>query len=223
MTYRSTTGTSAINIHSVREVDGKTWIQSRDNLRTVRSGTEVGLETIEYTNPLLACTLVLAFAAFLGWLHGVLITKANLQPFVVTLCGLLIYRGLARVWTGDDQVGLLSALSDFKSTVTGAAFQFPLPGIGKISGETESFGELVWIDFPVTGVLLAIVAVIAWLFFESDGLGTTLARDRRKRTSCSVQWSLDGATDHAVLHCLRISIWTCRDSIHFGMEFDPAG
>jgi ribose transport system permease protein len=31
-----------------------------------------------------------------------LITKANLQPFVVTLCGLLIYRGLSRTLTGED-------------------------------------------------------------------------------------------------------------------------
>ncbi len=174
LTYRSTTGTSAVNVHSVVQAEGETWIQSRDNLRTVRAGTIVGLETIEYTHPLIACSLVLAFASLLGWLHGVLITKANLQPFVVTLCGLLIYRGLARVWTGDDQVGLLSALSDFKSTVTGAAFRFPLPGIGKISGETESFSDLVWIDFPVTGVLLSIVAVIAWLFLNRTVWGRHL-------------------------------------------------
>lgn len=174
LTYRSTTGTSAINVHSVLQVDGQTWVQTRDNLRTLAVGTNVGLESIQYTQPLFACSLVLGFASLLGLLHGLLITRANLQPFVVTLCGLLIYRGLARVWTGDDQVGLLSALSDFKSTVTGAAFQFPLPFIGKISGESESISELVWIDFPVTGVLLAIVAFIAWLFLNRTVWGRHL-------------------------------------------------
>jgi ribose transport system permease protein len=174
LVYRSTTGSSAINVSRKVEIDGETWVETRDNLRLLRRGIAVQLETMRYTPPLLACSLVLAFAALLGWVHGVLITRANLQPFVVTLCGLLIYRGLARVWTGDDQVGLLNALADFKSTATGAAFQFPLPLIGRISGETDSLGELVWIDFPVTGVLLAIVALLGWLFLNRTVWGRHL-------------------------------------------------
>jgi ribose transport system permease protein len=172
--YRGTTGESGINIYRTVQVGDQVWIESRDSLRMLRPGLPVKLDQIKYTPPLLACALVLVFSAFLGWIHGVLITRANLQPFVVTLCGLLIYRGLARVWTGDDQVGLLSALSDFKATVTGAAFQIPVPGIGRISGETESLGDIVWIDFPVTGVLLAIVAVIAWLFLNRTVWGRHL-------------------------------------------------
>ncbi len=31
--------------------------------------------------------------------HGLLITRLNMQPFIVTLCGLLFYRGLARFIT----------------------------------------------------------------------------------------------------------------------------
>jgi len=38
----------------------------------------------------------------IGLVHGLLITKLKLWPFVVTLCGLLIYRGIAR-WLTDDQ------------------------------------------------------------------------------------------------------------------------
>ncbi len=174
LVYRGTTGESAINIYRTVEVDGQIWIESRDSLRLLRPGVTVKLDQIQYTPPLIACGLVLAFSALLGWIHGMLVTRANLQPFVVTLCGLLIYRGLARVWTGDDQVGLLSALSDFKATVTGAAFKIPVPGIGRISGEAESFWEIVWIDFPVTGVLLAIVAVVAWLFLNRTVWGRHL-------------------------------------------------
>src|SRR5262245_20779628 len=33
---------------------------------------------------------------FLGSIHGWLITKMRIQPFIITLCGLLIYRGTAR-------------------------------------------------------------------------------------------------------------------------------
>lgn len=41
-------------------------------------------------------------AVVIGLFHGLLITQVKLQPFVVTLCGLLYYRGLAR-WLADDQ------------------------------------------------------------------------------------------------------------------------
>ena len=52
----------------------------------------------------IACVLawVMMVALHLGLAHGLLVTRARLQPFVVTLCGLLIYRGLAR-WITDDQ------------------------------------------------------------------------------------------------------------------------
>ncbi len=37
--------------------------------------------------------------------HGLLITRLNMQPFIVTLCGLLFYRGLARFITNDETKG----------------------------------------------------------------------------------------------------------------------
>ncbi len=166
LVYRSTTGESAINLRGEVFEGRPGWIESRDSLRTIRSGMSVTLSQIRYTPPLIACGVVLGFAALVGLLHGVLITKVHLQPFVVTLCGLLVYRGLARVWTGDDQVGLLSALAEFKQVITGAAFDLPIPFIGFVSGANPSSFGWVWIDFPVTGVLLAIVAWMAWLFLS---------------------------------------------------------
>jgi ribose transport system permease protein len=41
----------------------------------------------------------------LGGLQGLLITRLKMQPFVVTLCGLLIYRGAARYYTTDSTRG----------------------------------------------------------------------------------------------------------------------
>ena len=41
----------------------------------------------------------------IGLAHGLLITKLRLQPFIVTLCGLMLYRGIARGFTGDQTVG----------------------------------------------------------------------------------------------------------------------
>ncbi len=55
--------------------------------------------------PLLAAVLVLTGAATIGLVHGLLVTQLRLQPFLVTLCGLFIYRGLAR-WATSASVGL---------------------------------------------------------------------------------------------------------------------
>ncbi len=49
--------------------------------------------------------LVLIFGALIGLLHGLMITRLGLQPFIVTLCGLLIYRGAARFYTADATAG----------------------------------------------------------------------------------------------------------------------
>ena len=47
---------------------------------------------------MLACA---ALAMSLTLIHGLLITRVNMQPFIVTLCGLMFYRGLARFITND--------------------------------------------------------------------------------------------------------------------------
>ena len=50
--------------------------------------------------------LLMVFAGILiGAAHGFLIARLRLQPFVVTLCGLLIYRGGARWYTDDGTAG----------------------------------------------------------------------------------------------------------------------
>ncbi|MEZ6095427.1 MAG: hypothetical protein R3C03_14555 [Pirellulaceae bacterium] len=50
----------------------------------------------------IAVLLSLYLSLHLGLINGLLITKLHLQPFVVTLCGLMCYRGLCR-WLADDQ------------------------------------------------------------------------------------------------------------------------
>jgi ribose transport system permease protein len=53
----------------------------------------------------LALLLVIGIGVLMGAVHGFLITRMQLQPFVVTLCGLLIYRGIARYYTEDATAG----------------------------------------------------------------------------------------------------------------------
>src|SRR5438132_6068443 len=55
----------------------------------------------------LAVLAVIGMAMGLGWLHGFLITQVRLQPFIVTLCGLLFYRGLARFIANDETKGFV--------------------------------------------------------------------------------------------------------------------
>ncbi|AOG12673.1 branched-chain amino acid transport system / permease component family protein (plasmid) [Agrobacterium sp. RAC06] len=52
-----------------------------------------------------ALLLAVGMGLLLGLIHGLLVTKVGLQPFVVTLCGLLIYRGIARYYTSDSTMG----------------------------------------------------------------------------------------------------------------------
>jgi len=53
----------------------------------------------------LATIVVVLGGVVLGAIHGFLITRLRLQPFIVTLCGLLIYRGIARYYTNDGTAG----------------------------------------------------------------------------------------------------------------------
>jgi len=55
--------------------------------------------------PVMAAGVVILGAALVGLIHGLLITQLNLQPFLVTLCGLFMYRGLAR-YASSTTLGL---------------------------------------------------------------------------------------------------------------------
>lgn len=72
---------------------------------------------------------VLALAMALGWLHGFLVTRVRIQPFIVTLCGLLFYRGLARFIARDETKGFGSAagFETLRDLATGSLFNVPMP------------------------------------------------------------------------------------------------
>jgi ribose transport system permease protein len=53
--------------------------------------------------PVVAIPFVMLLGAFIGWVNGILVTKIRVQAFVVTLCGLFVYRGAAR-WLAKDTV-----------------------------------------------------------------------------------------------------------------------
>ncbi|MBK6939117.1 MAG: ABC transporter permease [Planctomycetes bacterium] len=78
----------------------------------------------------LALPTVLVGSVAIGLLHGVLITRLRLQPFLVTLCGLLVCRGLARYVTGDATIGFREEDAPLRSIATATPFSVDVPGLG---------------------------------------------------------------------------------------------
>ena len=104
----------------------------------------------------IALPTVLAIALAIGLFHGLLITKLRIQPFIVTLCGLLLYRGIARGFTADQTVGFGS---EFKTLRLLATWKLPfLPGF----------------DLPAPLLFLGVVAVVAAIFLNRTIFGRYL-------------------------------------------------
>ena len=75
-------------------------------------GSVVGLSAVLFgvlmskgVAPLTAMLIVLGMGVLIGLGHGLLVTGLKLQPFLVTLCGLFIYRGIAR-YISERQQGI---------------------------------------------------------------------------------------------------------------------
>ena len=112
-----------------------------------------------------ALLAVLALGACLGAFHGLCITRLGLQPFVVTLCGLLIYRGVARQISGDQTQGFGTDNEGLRSIATGTPF---------------SIGSF---DVPAPLFFLAIVAVLAALLLGRTVWGRWLLALGRNPTA----------------------------------------
>ena len=104
----------------------------------------------------LALLLALGVSLLIGLIHGLLITKLRLQPFVVTLCGLLLYRGITRGFTNDQTAGFQGELKGLRWFANG---EIPI---------TTDFG----LPFPV--IILVVVAILASLLLNRTIYGRYL-------------------------------------------------
>lgn len=112
---------------------------------------------VQMEQPLwLALLLALVISLLIGLAHGLLITKMKLQPFVVTLCGLLIYRGITRGFTNDQTAGFHGELKGLRWLANG---EIPI---------TDTFG------LPVPCLILALVALVAGIFLNRTIYGRYL-------------------------------------------------
>ncbi|MGY4318690.1 ribose/xylose/arabinose/galactoside ABC-type transport system permease subunit [Bradyrhizobium sp. JR3.5] len=101
-----------------------------------------------------ALLLVLTGGLALGGIQGFLITRLKMQPFIVTLCGLLIYRGAARYYTSDSTRGF--GYGDEASTLGNVAS-------GNIAGIPNTFIFLIILAL-ILGVLLHRSVYGRWLY-----------------------------------------------------------
>lgn len=105
--------------------------------------------------------LIALMSLAIGLTHGLLITKLKLQPFVVTLCGLFVYRGIARFVTADEPQGFGMLYSGLRYLATGKPFSLPIPGIGPVA-------------IPMPFLLMAAIGVLAAIFLNRSIWGRYL-------------------------------------------------
>jgi ribose transport system permease protein len=103
-------------------------------------------------NWLVAVLATIAGVMVLGLFHGVMVAKVRMQPFIVTLCGLLFYRGLARFVADDETKG-------FGSEGFGALRELATGKIGPL---------------PMPFVILIVVAVIGYVLLHRSVYGRYL-------------------------------------------------
>lgn len=103
-----------------------------------------------------ALLLTLLLCAAIGLWHGLLVAWLGLQPFVVTLCGLLLYRGWMRDFSDDQTMGFGDAAEGLRWLATG---KLPI---------TESFG------LPVPLLALVAIALGAWILWTRTVWGRHL-------------------------------------------------
>ncbi len=109
--------------------------------------------TQSHIPPFLAILLALVLTMALGLIHGLLITRVPLQPFIVTLCGLLFYRGLARFVAHDNTEGF---------------------GSGNTFGGLMNLATGKLLGVPAPFVVMIVIAVIMWIVLHRSLYGRYL-------------------------------------------------
>ncbi len=104
----------------------------------------------------LGIVCILAIACLIGFAHGVLIAKFKMQAFVITLCGLLSYRGLARFFADDSAVGYTDAAKELNVE------------------SLQNFADGKLFGMPVAFAYLLIIAIIMFVVLHKSVYGRYL-------------------------------------------------
>ncbi|MEK9773404.1 MAG: ABC transporter permease [Opitutae bacterium] len=113
---------------------------------------------LEGMDPWSAIGITLVLSLFIGFLHGVLITKAKIQPFVVTLCGLLVYRSMGRWLTDNQSIGPMPLEGD-----AGYVNLEQIQGLDFVFSGKISIGSF---NLPTPAIFLFVLCVAAAIFLR---------------------------------------------------------
>jgi ribose transport system permease protein len=157
-------------------------------------GSLVGLAAVTFgvlmeggMPPLVALVNVLIVGLLVGIGHGLLVTQLRLQPFLVTLCGMFIYRGLARTvckgGTGRVAVETAVGATAKEQALASGADPGQAADAGKAAADAVS-GSLLDLRFWLTGkdlterevfpaqlVLMLVLAAVAAVFLHRTAFG----------------------------------------------------
>ncbi len=145
-------------------------------------GVLLSIFLVEWQLPAAVAVLaVVGITTFLGAINGFLITRVKIQPFIVTLCGLLFYRGLARFVANDETKGF------------GAAQGFE-------TLQSMATGSLVGIPTPF--ILLIVLSVVMWVVLHRSVYGRYLFAVGRNETAARYSGiNADLVTSSAYILC----------------------
>lgn len=115
----------------------------------------------------LSIMIVLMMSVVIGLIHGLLITKLHMQPFVVTLCGLFIYRGLARFLMDDRTQGYGNEFTNIRFLASGR-----IPSAFWIDGNAPKFIS-DW-SLPMPFLIMIGLAVILAILLNKTVYGQYL-------------------------------------------------
>jgi ribose transport system permease protein len=120
----------------------------------------------------LVALFIIAIPTILGCVHGWIITRMRIQPFIVTLCGLLIYRGMARFIASDTTKGFAGAsgYDTFKFLASGRLFHSTVDE--QVNGVVQS--RVVFEGIPMPFVILLIITVVMWFVLHRSIYGRYL-------------------------------------------------
>lgn len=112
----------------------------------------------------LALLICFVMALLMGLAHGVLVTKVGMQPFVVTLCGLFVYRGMIRFAMKDITQGYRNEFQGLKFLASGR-----VPSAFWEKGEAP---KLIadW-SLPMPFIILVIVGLVLAIFLNRSIYG----------------------------------------------------
>jgi ribose transport system permease protein len=124
----------------------------------------------------LAALAAIGGLVFLGIVQGFLVTKVRLQPFIVTLCGFMIYRGLARYIARDETKGFGESNFGYLRQIAS----------GYVHGVPTSF------------VLLIVIAIIMYVVLHRSVYGRYLYavgrnEEAARYSGINTQWVIGSA------------------------------